>query len=287
VPIRFYQTDAELARLFKTVNGIIFPGGLTDLYLADPYTVAATKLYKMAVASNDAGVPFPIWGTCLGHQLLQIIVTGAHFGDILVETDAVSHPTTLNFTEAAKASRMWGALFEERPTLVDKLSSPAWNISMENHEFGMPVENYGRASKWPALAANFDVLTTTVDRGGVEYVSTIEHKKYPFFGTQWHPEKPPFEFSDRTIPKSHAAMSVSHYLADTFLDAARACPHAPESVEMELRDLIYNYKPIFTAREIVMEASYDGPDITYFFDKQQTPADEQAAVAPRRAGAFA
>ena len=82
-------------------------------------------------------------------------------------------------------------------------------------------------------------------------------------------------------------MSVSHYLADTFLDAARACPHAPESVEMELRDLIYNYKPIFTAREIVMEASYDGPDITYFFDKQQTPADEQAAVAPRRAGAFA
>ena len=189
MPIRFYQTDAELARLFKTVNGIIFPGGLTDLYLADPYTVAATKLYKMAVASNDAGVPFPIWGTCLGHQLLQIIVTGAHFGDILVETDAVSHPTTLNFTEAAKASRMWGALFEERPTLVDKLSSPAWNISMENHEFGMPVENYGRASKWPALAANFDVLTTTVDRGGVEYVSTIEHKKYPFFGTQWHPEK--------------------------------------------------------------------------------------------------
>ena len=124
-------------RLFDSVNGIIFPGGLTDLYLDDPYgekrrkrgagrdgklrerekagqrerlflllnlsfsklsttttkklsqVAAATKLYDWAVESNDAGRPFPIWGTCLGHQLLQIIVTKAHFGDILVETDAV------------------------------------------------------------------------------------------------------------------------------------------------------------------------------------------------------
>ena len=60
-----------------------------DLYLDDPYVAAATKLYNWAVESNDAGSPFPIWGTCLGHQLLQIIVTKAHFGDILVETDAV------------------------------------------------------------------------------------------------------------------------------------------------------------------------------------------------------
>jgi GMP synthase-like glutamine amidotransferase len=47
---------------------------LTDLHLSDPYTVAATKLYNMAVESNDKGVPFPIWGTCLGHQLLQVCV---------------------------------------------------------------------------------------------------------------------------------------------------------------------------------------------------------------------
>ena len=32
-------------------------------------------------------------------------------------------------------------------------------------------------------------------RKGLEYVSTIESKHHPFFGTQWHPEKPPFEFA--------------------------------------------------------------------------------------------
>ena len=41
-------------------------------------------------------------------------------------------------------------------------------------------------------------------------------------------------------------MSVSHYLADQVLDAARACPHTPASVEQELADVIYNYKPVFT-----------------------------------------
>jgi gamma-glutamyl hydrolase len=49
VPIRFYVSDEELKRLFNSVNGIIFPGGLTDLYLDDPYVAAATKLYNWAV----------------------------------------------------------------------------------------------------------------------------------------------------------------------------------------------------------------------------------------------
>ena len=46
----------------------------------------------------------------------------------------------------------------------------------------------------------------------MEYVSTIEHQWMPFFGTQWHPEKPPFEFSDDTIPHSHEAIAVSQHL---------------------------------------------------------------------------
>ena len=32
--------------------------------------------------------------------------------------------------------------------------------------------------------------------------------------------------------------------------------------------LIYSDVPIFTARFDAIEASYDGPDITYFFDQE-------------------
>jgi gamma-glutamyl hydrolase len=48
-----------------------------------------------------------------------------------------------------------------------------------------------------------------VFRNGIEYISTIEAKNYPFFGTQWHPEKPPYEYSMQEIPHSHSAISVS------------------------------------------------------------------------------
>ena len=44
---------------------------------------------KWAEAANAAGDVFPVWGTCLGHQLLQILATNASFEELLVETDAV------------------------------------------------------------------------------------------------------------------------------------------------------------------------------------------------------
>jgi len=161
------------------------------------------------------------------------------------------------------------------------LQDPAYNISIENHEFGLPVEHY---DTWPVLKDHYKILTTAKDRcrgraaqrwwlstimlapcspltcircscteashpkkhslavlssllgrlpihslnhvcscwrlvlhrgltgpkhggtganlqcvafhrKGLEYVSTIESKHHPFFGTQWHPEKPPFEFA--------------------------------------------------------------------------------------------
>lgn len=41
-------------------------GGLTDLWLDDPYVVAASKLIKMAEAENEAGNVFPV---CPGYFL--------------------------------------------------------------------------------------------------------------------------------------------------------------------------------------------------------------------------
>jgi len=39
---------------------LVFKGGLTDLYLNDPYVIAARKLVDMAEAENNKGNPFPV-----------------------------------------------------------------------------------------------------------------------------------------------------------------------------------------------------------------------------------
>jgi gamma-glutamyl hydrolase len=63
--------------------------------------------------------------------------------------------------------------------LRSKLEDPKLNIAMQNHEYGIPPHHYQR---WPLLGEWFNVLTTSKDRKGLEYISTVEAKKYPFTG---------------------------------------------------------------------------------------------------------
>ena len=53
---RYYNSEEELHRIFKSLNGMIFPGGLTDLWMDSPYVVAARKLWQWAKEANDAGL---------------------------------------------------------------------------------------------------------------------------------------------------------------------------------------------------------------------------------------
>lgn len=253
VPIRFYESEAELKRLFNAVNGIIFPGGLTDIYWDDPYTQAAHKLWKWAKEANDKGDVFPIHGTCLGFQLLHILESEMSFTELLVDTDSVAHPANLYLTDEAANSH----LFKEMDAdLIEKIQHPDSDLAMENHVFGLPPDMY---QKYPILGDNFKLLSTTLDRNGTRYISTSEHKTYPFTATQWHPEKPPFEFGMKEIPHSMDAIRVSQHLANVFVDAARRSRHTSESPEEELDMVIYNWKPWFTLKDSLFDESYDGP----------------------------
>jgi anthranilate/para-aminobenzoate synthase component II len=45
----------------------------------------------------------------------------------------------------------------------------------------------------PSLNTFFNSLSTNKDRNGDEFISTIEAFDYPIYGSQWHPEKNPYE----------------------------------------------------------------------------------------------
>lgn len=263
VPVRFYASDEELYRIFKQINGLIFPGGLTWLWLDSPYVLAARKLWNWAREENDKGNPFPIHGTCLGHQLLHILETNISRNDLLVDTDSVAHPATLEFTADANSSKFFGALPAD---LKQKLGDPTLNLALENHMYGIPPAFFDR---WPELKEAFTIISTTKDRVGLEYVSTVEHKRYPFTGTQWHPEKPPFEFGMEEIPHTLDAIRISQYIANQIVHTARHSQHRPESKEQELALQIYSTPLIFSARfEVFDDDNYDGPDQTYYFDQK-------------------
>jgi gamma-glutamyl hydrolase len=63
--------------------------------------------------------------------------------------------------------------------LHTKLPDAELNLALENHEVAVLPPQYER---WPILKKWYNILSTTLDRNGVEYISTIEGKKYPFTG---------------------------------------------------------------------------------------------------------
>jgi hypothetical protein len=74
-----------------------------------------------------------------------------------------------------------GAFWDVQPVLVQKLTDPAYNISMENHEFGLPPYNY---EKFSVLKDTYDVLSTTLDRCAMPF---FLHKEYKLVLFCWLP----------------------------------------------------------------------------------------------------
>ncbi|KAJ4427310.1 hypothetical protein ANN_24930 [Periplaneta americana] len=55
---------------------VLIPGGAAPFNATDGYASAGGELYQLAKEKNDAGQFFPVWGTCLGFELLAVLSAG-------------------------------------------------------------------------------------------------------------------------------------------------------------------------------------------------------------------
>lgn len=55
----------------------------------------------------------------------------------------------------------------------------------------------------PELYNEWRVVAIAKDMKGIEFLAIAEHKKYPFYGVQFHPEKNAFDWS-RDINIDHS-----------------------------------------------------------------------------------
>jgi len=105
IPIKYDWDDAKFQEVFEGLNGLLLPGGGTDLVQEGnesiqltPYGEVGKKLLKMAMDINDNGVYFPVWGTCLGFELMILAVTE----DLRVLEDgfvSLNYSNSLSFLE--------------------------------------------------------------------------------------------------------------------------------------------------------------------------------------------
>jgi carbamoylphosphate synthase small subunit len=171
IPARL--SASEIAAYFEYVHGLLVsPGWTSD---AEYLRVIHTFL-TMAVAANRTGDYFPVWGTCFGAQMLM-----KHLGgfDDLERFDSRDLKRSHIYLERGlmRSSR----LLQYAPR--DSITSPYFN-----HDFGVSVARFRSEAR---LVSAFRLLSTSHDRAGREYVSMVEGRTLPFYGTQFHPDESP------------------------------------------------------------------------------------------------
>lgn len=81
----------------------------------------------------------------------------------------------------------------------------------------------------------------------MEFISSVEHVKYPFFGIQFHPEKIAFEWVPvEIIPRGEDILIANRYLYDQLVYHAKQNNNAFISEKYETNSLIYNYPCRYT-----------------------------------------
>lgn len=250
LPILLGQPREYYEEVFAKTNGILFPGGNQGIGPDNVYTEEGEILWNLAKTANDNGDYYPIWGTCLGFEELAVLETGS--GDVIsLDVNATNLALSLDLTPAANSSRLFTFM---EPSLVEALATE--NITMNSHGHGLLLSEYENNTD---LNVFFNVLSTNVaPPKGAVFVSTMEAFSYPFYGTQWHPEKNNFEWSlseDYTnVPHSYNAVLASQATASFFLQEARKSSHTFPEDEQET--LIYSAPMLYTGPNWIYEQVY-------------------------------
>jgi gamma-glutamyl hydrolase len=226
--------------VFSGVNGLLIPGGAVSLYDSD-YAAASNWFFARAKQENDAGEVFPIWGTCLGFEMLALMANDGQPN--LARCLAVDQPLPLDLLPGWEESKLLapaaGEVLEQLSSLPVTLNSHHWCLTMENFT-KFEMEKFWRP------------LSTNIDQEGLEFLSAMESRDYPIYGTQFHPEKNAYEWAPKLpgIPHSREAVNVAQYFAEFFIDTARQSSHSFQSRSEEESHLIYNYQPVYTGAQM-------------------------------------
>jgi len=233
VPIMINKSPQYYEMMAKNLNGIVFPSGNNP-------SLASEKLYEHVMNANANGTVLPLWSVNNGFLLLMQLesgINGFNRGLIsrrIADKCNLEHvKNALIFVQGTGKSQMFGQMPDR---LMAALQSERITFTHNGRCFYQETFNSLR------LNDSFNILSTSFDKDGLEYISTLEHKNYPVFGTQWNPEKPTYHWRTTSdIPKTKEAMQVNTKLMEMFIDHARQNKNSfPDGTEED--HLIYKFK---------------------------------------------
>ena len=181
VTIPYTVSKKALQEILSCVNGVVWTGGAieTDHYTETQRMTFLNTLrycFYLAIQYNDAGRKFPIWGSCLGFELLVLFGSQyplSHLFDHL-QSHERNGQDTIVFTSEHSRMKQWFSA-KSRREMATRL------CATHHHKLGFDVKPLPH------------IRTVSIDSG---FVNMIEYRDYPFYGVQFHPERPFSPFAE-------------------------------------------------------------------------------------------
>ncbi len=237
VAIPWDVTPEQLQWYASRVNAVLFPGGgLEDGATMSAYFLNVMLWHDTSIAMSKRGESLVLWGTCQGFQVL----CAAAARNLSVIEENVVHGLyplmlPLNLTEASTSSRMLGTT-SSSPQVLQVLASRATTLNWHHDAVRLP--------SWqmhPSLSEMI-VTATNCDPSGVEFVSAVEHMSAPIFASQFHPERPQYEFKNALIGHSADVMVASQYFSNFLAAEARKSKNSFDGGDSEIEaHSVHNY----------------------------------------------
>lgn len=271
IPIPFDASQELVEDIFSQIDGVLFPGGGSDL------PPAAEYIWTLVNAAHRLGDAIPLWGTCLGFEFL--VQLGAQDTSIMATGfDAENISLPLEQVEPY--------LLYKPKHILEAVRSK--NITMNNHHQGISPEQFEAT---PSLSNRWRVTSVNHDRKGQMFVSTIEPNdpsNFPVYGVQYHPEKNAFEYATyphtdipyEVIDHSPAGITMSLYMAGFAVKLARHNPVFGKFHEYTKPDrypLVLSYP---MSRGVAFEESFRIPPASHW-EKQSSRVSVSREAAER------
>eukprot|EP00127_Corallochytrium_limacisporum_P005582 Clim_evm2s208 gene=Clim_evmTU2s208 len=238
VPIPYDGPTEHLEFLLDRINGLVFPGGAGEPVPGTAWYNTGVIVLDKVKEFHEQGKHFPVFGICLGFELL---VNVSAQQNVLGNLNATNVNLPLNFVQNYRSSR----LFHGAPASVIEAYALQSGTS-NNHLYGVHLDRF---ETLPALNNFWNLISTSTDLNHQPFVSTIESEEYPIWAVQWHPEKPQFDWEPSgNIAHDPGAIAACQWLANFFIGEARKNHSHFNTVNQLNKYLIYNYPASFYGR---------------------------------------
>lgn len=243
--------ERELVDIFNKTDGLLIPGGSDHPY-DDSNTYKTAKLFfDLAIKHGN----YPIMGICMGMQYMLTYFSGDTWDN--VKTVVKNHSAVANL-------RIVGNTYNSILHSIPKefYSQKIFNV---NHDHAITPEFFYNNG---SLKEFFNVLSLShTSNNKYEFVSTIQGKHYPFFGLQWHPEKPNYEWTRlQRINRDPASIISGDIVAAFFVEYCSLTGHKTPQAFIDKYNVESLKQKVFEQDEDTDLERYDEPLVIYYYE---------------------